>query len=392
MRLSALLTETLIFVPGVLWFASLWFLSPTSWVERHSWILLVLIHPTLLIIDHGHFQYNSAMLGFALLAFAAFINRRYTLGSLFFCLSLTFKQMALFYALPVFFFLLGKCIQLGWKQGFALLVKLGATVVLTFAACILSVAQTWEDVVQVFVRVFPIQRGLYEDKVANFWCALSVGIKLRNLFTLLDLVKLSIAVTLLAVLPSGLLLLWRPDRRAFIYALLNSSLGFFLFSFQVHEKSILLPALPAALLLMDDPIAASWFMNVAMFSMFPLLKRDGLVLAYIAIVGIWNLLNPALARKSHWALRLAVLASFASMVSWHLGESLMPPPARYPDLFVVLNVLISAAHFVLFLAYFNLQQWWSSPPIMPLSPRSPRTSFFGSLPSLSANPPKSKVE
>ena len=33
------------------------------------------------------------------------------------------------------------------------------------------------------------------------------------------------------------------------YALLTSSLSFFLFSFQVHEKSVLLPLMPATLLL-----------------------------------------------------------------------------------------------------------------------------------------------
>ena len=56
------------------------------------------------------------------------------------------------------------------------------------------------------------------------------------------------------------------------YALLTSSLSFFLFSFQVHEKSILLPLLPATLLLIgaesgtgEDREWGILFNNVAVF-------------------------------------------------------------------------------------------------------------------------------
>lgn len=35
---------------------------------------------------------------------------------------------------------------------------------------------------QVFRRIFPLNRGIYEDKVANFWYCLSVFIKIKNYF------------------------------------------------------------------------------------------------------------------------------------------------------------------------------------------------------------------
>jgi len=78
------------------------------------------------------------------------------------------------------------------------------------------------------------------------------------------------------------------------YALLTSAMSFFLFSFQVHEKTILLPLLPITLLLSGAPIdsaAYSWgtlVNNVGVFSMWPLLKKDGLGLQYLAILLIWN--------------------------------------------------------------------------------------------------------
>lgn len=66
-----------------------------------------------------------------------------------------------------------------------------------------------------------------------------------------------------------------------------SSFAFFLFSYQVHEKSILLPLLPVTLLAPEVPRAAAWLVPVATFSMFPLLKRDGLQAAYAACLLLW---------------------------------------------------------------------------------------------------------
>jgi len=56
-----------------------------------------------------------------------------------------------------------------------------------------------------------------------------------------------------------------------LLALLNSSMSFFMFSFQVHEKTILLPLLPLTLLLSTAPHDSSMFKlgvlanNVGMF-------------------------------------------------------------------------------------------------------------------------------
>lgn len=53
----------------------------------------------------------------------------------------------------------------------------------------------------------------------------------------------SLFTTIILLLPSGIHLMLKPTMRNFRLALNNSSLIFFLFSFQVHEKSILIPAL-----------------------------------------------------------------------------------------------------------------------------------------------------
>ena len=133
-------------------------------------------------------------------------------------------------------------------------------------------------------RMFPFDRGLFEDKVANIWCSLSIvpGLKLHQRFETSVLLRVSTATTLLMLAPSAVALLVRPPRsaRSLPLALLNSSLAFFLASFQVHEKSLLLALLPIGMLLPTSPLLFGWFSVLGAFSMYPLLVKDGLVLPY----------------------------------------------------------------------------------------------------------------
>lgn len=71
-----------------------------------------------------------------------------------------------------------------------LFVKLGLTVVSAFALLLLPWIGTPADLLQVVARVFPFARGLFEDKVANVWCAMNVIVKLRRVFDHKHLVQL----------------------------------------------------------------------------------------------------------------------------------------------------------------------------------------------------------
>lgn len=116
MRATALVSELLIYLPAIYWAARTF---TSSWSDRQELFALIYLQPALILIDHGHFQFNAVMLGFAAAAFTLFARRRYLLGSVMFVLSLAFKQMALYYALPVFVFLLSqgfrqKDLTMGW--------------------------------------------------------------------------------------------------------------------------------------------------------------------------------------------------------------------------------------------------------------------------------------
>ena len=215
------------------------------------------------------------MLGFTTWAVVFAMEKRYLMASLSFVCALCFKQMALFYALAFFFYLLGICYAKGRRTGTSLLLKIGITVILGFSLVLVpfvlseSAHSPLDNVVQIFRRVFPFHRGLWEDKVANFWCSLNLLVKLRKLYELETLARMSAAFTLMSALPSCFMVFKRPTTKQFVYTLLTCSFSFFLFSFQVHEKSILLPALPCMLLLgLDEDSSAMfvlWFNNVAMF-------------------------------------------------------------------------------------------------------------------------------
>lgn len=152
-----------------------------------------------------------------------------------------------------------------------LFVRLGivtlATLLILFSPWLLT-----GTILDPITRIFPFNRGLFEDKVANFWCASDVVLKWRRWLSSAVLLRLSTLFTVVGFAPAawGLIanawIISRKSQGAAIgklasgdvppptlallpYALLTSSLSFFLFSFQVHEKSILLPLLPATLIL-----------------------------------------------------------------------------------------------------------------------------------------------
>ncbi|TBU44475.1 glucosyltransferase [Dichomitus squalens] len=396
MRSSVLALDTLIYVPALFMFTRVWQGTRSSRTQNLA-LLLLLFQPALTIIDFGHFQYNSVMLGFTLFSMNFFAIGQELVGAVFFVLSLGFKQMALYYAPAIGTYLLAKCLYLGPTEGTKLFIRLGIVTSASFVILFLPWLPPFAPlraILNPITRIFPFNRGLFEDKVANFWCATNVVLKWRLWATQSVLVKLSTALTALGFLPAVATLLFsgyrlrvwstteapaesdkkadkKDDDKAPVtpaipaaptpilpllpYALLTSSLSFFLFSFQVHEKTILVPLLPMTLLLSGSSPDEQTFElgmlmnNVAMFSMWPLLKRDGQGIQYVALLILWNKLigyNPFRAARSSY-LKLLSLAVYAACFAVHLAELFISPPARLPDIFPVLNVLISTPVFAL---------------------------------------------
>jgi alpha-1,3-glucosyltransferase len=150
-------------------------------------------------------------------------------------------------------------------SSFTRLLILGSVVIGTFVVCFLPVLTSWSSLLQVFHRMFPFARGLYEDKVSNVWCASSILIKWHLWFPRERMVQASLFCTASAFLPSCIHVFLHPSRRSFLYTLAGCAFSFYLFSFQVHEKTILLPLLPLSLMVGQHPLLFAWAGVIANF-------------------------------------------------------------------------------------------------------------------------------
>ena len=403
MRATVVLSEYFIFVPAAIVFVRRFsrLQGVSNWT---SWLALVafLMQPATILIDHIHFQYNTVMLGFVIASMSSMLAERYKWAAVFFVGALGYKQMALYYAFSVFSFLLGRCVfpQLNFTRLFGIALVTAVSFAILILPIVLGTLYDksqgighraeldgpppalplfpWitnyintdayyypviEQLVQMVHRVFPFARGLFEDKVANFWCALNVVHKIRDYPTEL-LQKAALGATLLSVIPPNLILFFQPRKATLPLAFAATAWGFFLFSFQVHEKSVLLPLMPMTLLLagkqgMSKDIRA-WvgFANLlGCWTMFPLLKRVDLRVPYWVLSLLWAYLlglpptslsayfQEGQAAWIQWGTFFLHGSFYAAMGAWHVAEAFVQPPVDKPDLWVVANVGVGAAGF-----------------------------------------------
>lgn len=80
----------------------------------------------------------------------------------------------------------------------------------------------------------------------------------------------SLLTTLVVIIPACAILFLNPRKRLLPLGLAACAWGFFLFSFQVHEKTVLLPLVPMTAFLVQslDPETLAWISwtnNIATF-------------------------------------------------------------------------------------------------------------------------------
>ena len=66
---------------------------------RFTVLFVDLFKPDVILIDHGHFQYNSLILGLILAAFYLIKTKNYYLACILYTIAVHSKQMAVYYAL-----------------------------------------------------------------------------------------------------------------------------------------------------------------------------------------------------------------------------------------------------------------------------------------------------
>ncbi|PLN82490.1 ALG6, ALG8 glycosyltransferase [Aspergillus taichungensis] len=403
MRGTVVVSEYLVYIPAVVTFLRRYSRMQDVPVWSASIALVaVLLQPATILIDHGHFQYNTVMLGLVVASLDAIMAGRMLWACIFFVGALGFKQMALYYAPVMFAFLLGVCVFP--RIRIPRLFCIALTTLLAFTALFApllagatngdaraALAQAAQppllqaldikldkdsplyavlfQLTQIIHRVLPFARGLFEDKVANAWCAIHTFYKLHRFETSL-LQRMSLGATLGSILVPCAIIFRHPRASLLLPAMSSVAWGFFLFSFQVHEKSVLLPLLPMTLLLAGDGGLSKetrawvgWANILGSWTLYPLLKRDGLQVPYFVMTLLWAYLlglppvsletyrsrpsseDSAATSEPNLGTKLLHTCFYLAMIAWHVLEAAVPAPPTKPDLWVVLNVLIGAGGF-----------------------------------------------
>lgn len=400
MRATVIISEYLIYIPAcVICLRHLSRLTGVTNWDQSIALTAILMQPATMLIDHGHFQYNTVMLGFVVACMSSMLAGRHLWGCAYFVAALGFKQMALFYAPAVFAYLLGICVFP--RIDIIRLFSIGLATLISFAVLflplLLGVAyDTRRDIplasdiqvppllsslpvslnekawyypfalqlAQSIHRIFPFSRGLFEDKVANIWCAIHAsGLHKLHEYDTALVSRAALGLTSLLILPPCALIFFKPKKELVPWAFATTAWGFFLASYQVHEKNVLLPLLPMTVLLASraglraDMRAWIGFANVlAAWTLYPLLKRDELRIPYFVLTGLWAYLMglPPVSLSAYfgqqgaflnWPTKVVHLLFYVAMVAWHFGEAFVVPPAKMKDIWLVGNVCLGTAGF-----------------------------------------------
>ncbi len=180
--------------------------------------------------------------------------------------------------------------------------------------------------------------------------------------------------TLFTALPAMLQQIRRPSKKGLLLCMASSAFAFFLFSYQVHEKSILLPLLPVTMLAPDLPVLASWLPAVAAFSMYPLLKKDNLSLAYVGLLLFWAAFTlPERAAPKERSRRPGRRNNLEDLIAdvlpvlfrifvglalgIHAAAAVLNPPKRLPYMFDALITVLSFLQFAGAAMHIQLLLW-----------------------------------
>lgn len=350
MRASVLVADALCFIPAVVWCASR---GPGDEVE--GVLAFVLSLPPLILIDHGHFQYNGVSLGLFVASAAAMASDWHAVGAMLFSLSVYFKQMSLYFAPAVAAYLLAVMAR---KRPLVTMVNFALRVFSAIVATTVAVFFPWlpYDLEHVLRRIFPVARGLFEDKVANVWCTLSLLYKFKEKFPNSQMLRMCSLCTLLACIPFCIAVAMRPTRKQLLLSSAGTSLAAYLLSYQVHEKQILIPLVPLSLLAQEFPVTAVWFSLTSSLSLFPLLARERLVLPYFALV-LGHVVSVDLEFDLYRHIRVAkiespgtlllALPAVAGAALLHMAKLFGPALPSKPDLYTVLITAYSCLHLCL---------------------------------------------
>mmetsp|Transcript_599 Transcript_599/g.931 ORF Transcript_599/g.931 Transcript_599/m.931 type:complete len:603 (-) Transcript_599:178-1986(-) len=321
---------------------------------------LIVCNPGLLVLDHVHFQYNGMLLGLLLLSIGCIARKADRsaskgsnwrseiqwdlLGAFFYAVLLGMKHLYLLLGPLYFVYLLRRyCFvrtndcskgepSFSFERFLALAVVTGSTLVLPYLPILLStdLSDRTGQLLQIFRRLFPFQRGLCHDYwAANIWAIYLFANKcfrfvLGRLGSILpeSLESISLpevppsvcALLLMLGLSPSMRYAWKAassmltegsvycdqSRSFFVTAVVFSSFSGFMLAYHVHEKAIMTAILPLTLLSTQSRRHAQLYLRTSALGHFGLLP----LLYQPAELGLKTVTYVAFLAASVWALKI----------------------------------------------------------------------------------------
>ena len=386
MRFFVLISDFLVFHIGVNLICYYIFIYSKKRRNKNPQILnyyivlfLILINPLMIIIDHGHFQFNNVMHGFFVLSVLFLFSENYILAIIFYSFCVNFKQMGLYYAIPFPLYVIKKLFF--GNNNNNIIISIIYIIIYGIITSITNIiiylpwlkAQKIQDV---FSRIFPVHRGIYEDKVATFWCVLNIFYKLNKHFDTNSLIKLSLLFTIFGCfIPIYVIFKTKKlTKKICTQCFFVVSFAFYLFSFHVHEKTIIVPFLAYLINIPHMRNILPSFTLIGMFSLFPLLKRENQIIPYYFTCAIFYLIckqsmklikikknktnenNENKNKNEENMFLLLEMCIFAIMIFYHFVDYNIPPPKQYPWFYPMINATFCFCYFfgVFLYSYYDL--------------------------------------
>ena len=322
----------------------------------------------LTLIMHGFFVFSLYFL----------YTENYILAIIFYSFCVNFKQMGLYYALPFPLYVIKKMFLSKSKnkeKNNNIVISVIYVVIYGIITLITNViiylpwlkAKKMNDV---FNRIFPVRRGIFEDKVATFWCTINIILKLNQHFKIEHLIKLALILTVIgSLIPIYTIFITKKiTKKICSQCIFIVSFSFYLFSFHVHEKTIIVPFLAYLLNLPNMKNILPSFTLIGMFSLFPLLKRENQIIPYYLTnllfyiisklcLKIMNIKNDKREKNRdenddiiYWLFEICI---FSIMVFYHFVDYTIPPPEEYPWFYPMLNAAFCFCYFICIFLYSN---------------------------------------
>ena len=331
-------------------------------------LFIMLVSPSLIIIDHGHYQFNNVMHGFFIFAVYFLYKKKFIFAIIFYAMCINFKQMGMYYAIPFPIYVIRYLTKKDFVNNFISFLLYGI-VTISSLCLIWSPWLFYQNYQNVLQRIFPIWRGIFEDKVATFWCVLNIFYKLSKLSQGL-LIKCSLLLTVMSTIIPIICMLFGNNfsRKIFNLSFFIVSFGFYLFSFHVHEKTIIVPYLAYLLCFFKIKEILPSFNLISMFSMYPMLKRENQIIPYFVLsfsfyivikIIISKYKNSEEVKKENnlriFIFTLIEIISIIFIIGYHICEKIIPPPQKYPWFYPLINAVFSFTYFIFIFLIANIE-------------------------------------